>query len=65
MASTVYLGGIPDDVTPEMIKNVFITFGEIKSVEIPLDHESCNQPLPPIIYLRKKSRIRVHRIRRD
>lgn len=37
-----------------MIKNVFITFGEIKSVEIPLDHESCT--LFCNIYIIEKNR---------
>lgn len=60
LASTVYLGGIPDDVTPEMIKNVFITFGEIKSVEIPLDHESCECFYLPQFFFREEQGLRIH-----
>lgn len=41
LANTVYLGGIPEDVTVEQIKHLFITFGEIKSVDLPIDSETC------------------------
>ncbi|CAK91255.1 unnamed protein product (macronuclear) [Paramecium tetraurelia] len=40
LANTVYLGGIPEDVTVEQIKHLFITFGEIKSVDLPIDSET-------------------------
>lgn len=42
LANTVYLGGIPDDTTAEQIKNVFITFGDIKSVDVPMEHDTGN-----------------------
>jgi peptidyl-prolyl isomerase E (cyclophilin E) len=37
LASTVYVGGIPEEVTSVELKNIFITFGDVKSVEIPVD----------------------------
>ena len=43
MASTIYVGGIPEETTSYELKNIFITFGEIKLVEIPLDHNTSNQ----------------------
>ncbi|KAM3136372.1 hypothetical protein pb186bvf_011507 [Paramecium bursaria] len=40
LASTVYLGGLPDEVTADMIKHLFITFGEVKNVDLPIDQET-------------------------
>ena len=35
LAHTVYVGNLPEDITEEGLKNVFITFGDIKAVDIP------------------------------
>ena len=46
MASTIYVGGVPEETTSYELKNVFITFGEIKLVEIPLDHNTGKIYIP-------------------
>lgn len=35
---TVYVGNLPESVTQNDLHAFFITFGEIKSIEIPRDH---------------------------
>ncbi|KYR02681.1 hypothetical protein DLAC_00140 [Tieghemostelium lacteum] len=38
--STVYIGGLDENVTEELLKSAFITFGNIESVMVPIDHKS-------------------------
>eukprot|EP01066_Platyproteum_vivax_P017343 Platyproteum_vivax@DN734_c0_g1_i1.p1 len=37
---TVYVGGLEEQVTKEILRAAFIPFGEIKAVEIPMDSKS-------------------------
>lgn len=34
----IYVGGLDDSVTDKLLHSAFIPFGEIKTIEIPLDH---------------------------
>lgn len=34
----IYVGNLPDEATESLLYTVFLTFGEIKAVEIPLDN---------------------------
>jgi peptidyl-prolyl isomerase E (cyclophilin E) len=43
LASTIYVGGIPEEITSIELKNIFISFGEIKTVEIPVDPNTCKR----------------------
>ena len=36
----VYVGNLDHDVTPQQLKNAFIPFGPISSVQIPLDYKT-------------------------
>ena len=35
---TIYVGNLPESVTEQTLFAFFNTFGEIKSVQIPIDH---------------------------
>ena len=35
----VYVGGLGDDVTPQVLRSAMIPFGNIKSLEIPMDYK--------------------------
>ncbi len=35
---TVYVGNLPENVTEKLLYSFFITFGEIISIHIPIDH---------------------------
>jgi len=35
-------GNLDDHISNEMLARLFITFGEIKSIEIPVDHVTSN-----------------------
>ncbi|XP_037069915.1 peptidyl-prolyl cis-trans isomerase E-like [Pollicipes pollicipes] len=37
---TVYVGGLADEVTEEVIHGAFIPFGDIQDIQIPLDYET-------------------------
>ena len=36
--SVIYVGGIDDNITEDILIAAFIPFGEIKNIDIPLDH---------------------------
>jgi peptidyl-prolyl isomerase E (cyclophilin E) len=36
--SVIYIGGLDDTITENILISAFIPFGEIKNVDIPLDH---------------------------
>lgn len=40
---TIYVGNLPEGVTEQMLFAFFNTFGEIKSVQIPIDHVTEKQ----------------------
>ena len=35
----VYVGGLAEDVTPQVLRSAMIPFGNIKSVDIPMDYK--------------------------
>lgn len=37
---TLYVGGLSEDVTEDVLRSVFIAFGDVKEVQIPMDHGS-------------------------
>ena len=37
--NTLYVGGIDDSVTEEILHAAFIPFGELKSIQIPKDYQ--------------------------
>ncbi|XP_043199377.1 peptidyl-prolyl cis-trans isomerase E-like isoform X3 [Amphibalanus amphitrite] len=37
---TVYVGGLADEVTEEVLQGAFIPFGDIQDIQIPLDYET-------------------------
>ena len=36
----VYVGGFDEDITKEELQSIFLTFGEILSIQIPLEQET-------------------------
>jgi peptidyl-prolyl isomerase E (cyclophilin E) len=36
--SVIYIGGIDDSITEDVLIAAFIPFGEIKNIDVPLDH---------------------------
>lgn len=36
--TTLFVGGLHEDVTPEILRAAFLPFGEIKDISVPLDH---------------------------
>lgn len=44
----VLLGNLEESVSTELLARLFITFGEIKSIEIPLDHVSSKSLFPSL-----------------
>ncbi len=36
----LYVGGLEENVTEEIFRAAFIPFGEIESLQIPLDHKT-------------------------
>jgi peptidyl-prolyl isomerase E (cyclophilin E) len=36
--SVIYIGGLDDNITEDILIAAFIPFGEIKNIDIPLDH---------------------------
>jgi peptidyl-prolyl isomerase E (cyclophilin E) len=40
LARKIYIGGLHEDITEQILYSVFLTFGEIKTVEIPKDRET-------------------------
>uniref|UniRef100_A0A0G4HG59 RRM domain-containing protein n=1 Tax=Chromera velia CCMP2878 TaxID=1169474 RepID=A0A0G4HG59_9ALVE len=34
---TLYVGGLEESVTPDLLRSAFIVFGEIRTVELPID----------------------------
>ena len=36
----VYVGGLDDQVDEKVLHSAFIPFGEIKTIEMPLDHNT-------------------------
>ncbi len=41
--STIYIGGLHQKVTIEMLYELFVTFGVIKHIDLPLDHKTQQQ----------------------
>lgn len=37
---TVYVGGLADEVTEQLINDAFIPFGDILEIQMPVDYES-------------------------
>lgn len=37
---TIYVGGLSEEVTEKILHNVFITFGELVDIQLPLDYET-------------------------
>ena len=42
--TTLYVGGLEENVNEAILNSAFIPFGEIKDVNIPLDHATGGQP---------------------
>lgn len=40
--SVIYVGGLDETVNEALIHSAFIPFGEIKSIDLPIDHTTCN-----------------------
>lgn len=40
---TIYVGNLPDGITEQQLFAFFNTFGEIKSIQIPIDHVTEKQ----------------------
>lgn len=38
--NTVYVGGLAEDITEKLLNDIFITFGEISEIQMPVDYES-------------------------
>ena len=45
---TLYVGGLSEEVTEDVLRSVFIAFGDVKEVQIPVDHGSsaCDARTP-------------------
>lgn len=37
---TVYIGGLADEVTEQLVNDAFIPFGDIVEIQMPVDYES-------------------------
>jgi RNA recognition motif-containing protein len=44
LESTIYIGGLHNKVTIEMLYELFVTFGVIKHIDLPLDHKHAVDP---------------------
>lgn len=44
LESTIYIGGLHNKVTIEMLYELFVTFGVIKHIDLPLDHKQTIDP---------------------
>lgn len=38
--NTIYVGGLADEVTEKLLNDIFIVFGEISEIQLPIDYES-------------------------
>lgn len=45
LESTIYIGGLHQKVTIEMLYELFVTFGVIKHIDLPLDHKTQQQQI--------------------
>lgn len=38
--NTIYVGGLADEVTEKLLNDIFIVFGDISEIQIPVDYET-------------------------
>lgn len=38
--NTIYVGGLAEDITEKLLNDIFIVFGEITEIQMPIDYES-------------------------
>lgn len=38
----IYVGGLDDQINEKLLHSAFIPFGDIKTIEMPLDHNTGN-----------------------
>lgn len=38
--NTIYVGGLAEDITEKLLNDIFIVFGEITEIQMPVDYES-------------------------
>lgn len=48
--TTLYVGGLEENVNEAILHSAFIPFGDIKDVNIPLDHATGAPACSPLIY---------------
>lgn len=48
--TTLYVGGLEENVNEAILHSAFIPFGDIKDVNIPLDHATGAPACTPLIY---------------
>lgn len=49
---TLYVGGLADEVTQDVLKAAFVPFGDVKDVHIPVDPGTCEWRLAASTALR-------------
>jgi RNA recognition motif-containing protein len=58
----LYIGGLDDSVTEKILHSAFVPFGEIKSVEVPIDFTTRKNKI--LLNYRKTQRFWICRVRR-
>ena len=48
--TTLYVGGLEENVNEAILHSAFIPFGDIKDVNIPLDHATGAPACTPLVY---------------